>query len=76
MAHRDRRATVRVGRNTAVVASDVVSRASKLIRACATEHGIAVPARGRIPSVVEQQYKPGAHSLVTAGTHQSPTAMV
>jgi hypothetical protein len=31
-------------------------RDPKVIRAWATEHGIAVPARGRIPSDVEQQY--------------------
>jgi hypothetical protein len=31
-------------------------RDPKVIRAWATEHGIAVPARGRIPKDVEQQY--------------------
>ena len=31
-------------------------RDPKMIRAWATEHGIAVPSRGRIPTVVEDQY--------------------
>jgi hypothetical protein len=32
-------------------------RDPKVIRAWAVEQGIAVPARGRIPAVVEQQYR-------------------
>ena len=36
--------------------STKAKRNPKVIRAWATENGIAVPARGRIPSVVERQY--------------------
>ena len=32
------------------------SRDPKIIRAWATEHGVAVPARGRIPADVERQF--------------------
>jgi hypothetical protein len=46
-------------RRAGSMASSRTSRAKrdpKVIRAWATDNGIAVPARGRIPSEVEQQY--------------------
>jgi hypothetical protein len=47
---RRRRPSTRKSRSTRV------RRDPKLIRAWATENGIAVPARGRIPSDVERRY--------------------
>ena len=46
----------RASRTTSSRAAKTPKRDPKVIRAWASEHGIAVPARGRIPSVVEQQY--------------------
>jgi hypothetical protein len=41
---------------TSLSRSTNANRDPKMIRAWATEHGIAVPARGRIPSDVERQF--------------------
>ncbi len=41
---------------TASSRSNKAKRDPKLIRAWATENGIAVPTRGRIPNVLERQY--------------------
>ena len=43
-------------RNRSARASRRASRDPKAIRAWATEHGIDVPARGRIPAEVERQF--------------------
>jgi hypothetical protein len=43
-------------RPTASSRASTAKRDPKVIRAWATDHGIAVPARGRIPREVEQQY--------------------
>src|SRR5215216_2265781 len=45
-------------------------RDSKATRSWATEHGIEVPARGRIPAVVELQYN---ESRASAQTHSEPS---
>ena len=54
----DRRATTRRNRpkKASTSRSAKAKRDPKLIRAWATENGIAVPARGRIPVDVERQY--------------------
>lgn len=54
----DRRTTTRRSRPKKASTSRAakVKRDPKLIRAWATENGIAVPARGRIPVDVERQY--------------------
>jgi hypothetical protein len=43
-------------RRTAPSRSIKASRDPKMIRSWATTNGIAVPARGRIPAIVERQY--------------------
>jgi nucleoid-associated protein Lsr2 len=43
-------------RTTSSRSTNTSKRDPKVIRAWATEHGIAVPARGRIPGEVEQRY--------------------
>ena len=51
-----RQSSRRPSRTTSSRSAKTTKRDPKVIRAWATQHGIAVPARGRIPSVVEQQY--------------------
>jgi nucleoid-associated protein Lsr2 len=46
----------RSSRATSTRSTKTPKRDPKVIRAWATEHGIAVPARGRIPTYVEDQY--------------------
>jgi hypothetical protein len=70
---RDRRARSNSRRRSRRAASPrstkTAKRDPKAIRARATEQGIAVPARGRIPSEVERQYN---EAKVTGYTNNEP----
>jgi hypothetical protein len=52
----DRPSKPRRTRSTASTRTSKAKRDPKVIRAWATDNGIPVPARGRIPSEVEQRY--------------------